>query len=346
MDIGHPGHVHLLRNAYFELLRKGHSIVVTVKDIDSAKDLLNIYGIPFISLGSKKDSIFLKGFNQVLYNMKMFMLIRKRKIDVAIGSTVTIAHISKISKMRSIILDDDDDEVEPLFVKYAHPFADVILSPDVLRKKRKSKKALFYSGYHELAYLHPDLFKPDEAVLSELNLDKNDSYFVLRFNVFKAHHDIGVRGLSLENKIDLVNYLSKLGKVFITAEREIEPELEKYKLTVSPEKIHSLIYYSKMFLGDSQTMSSEAAVLGVPSIRCNTLVGKISYLEEQERKYGLTFGFKPSDFDLMMNKIEELIMDKDLKTNWKSKQRAMLKDKINVSNYLVEFIEDYGSVSN
>jgi len=40
IDIGHPGHVHLLRNTYFELLKNGHFIIVTVKDISSAKHLL------------------------------------------------------------------------------------------------------------------------------------------------------------------------------------------------------------------------------------------------------------------------------------------------------------------
>ena len=43
-----------------------------------------------------------------------------------------------------------------------------------------------------------------------------------------------------------------------------------------------------MFIGDSQTMTSEAAVLGVPSLRCNSFAGRISYINEQEFKYGLT----------------------------------------------------------
>ena len=29
--------------------------------------------------------------------------------------------------MKSIILDDDDDDVQPLFVKFGHPFCDTIL---------------------------------------------------------------------------------------------------------------------------------------------------------------------------------------------------------------------------
>ncbi|MBK7488915.1 MAG: hypothetical protein IPI74_03700 [Bacteroidales bacterium] len=54
-------------------------------------------------------------------------------------------------------------------------------------------------------------------------------------------------------------------------------------------------------------MTSEAAVLGVPAIRCNTFAGRISYLEEEEKVYGLTYAFHPMEFDRMMAKIKELL---------------------------------------
>ena len=78
------------------------------------------------------------------------------------------------------------------------------------------------------------------------------------------------------------------------------------QLKISPEKIHHLLYFATMFVGDSQTMTSEAAVLGTPAIRCNSFVGRISYLEEEEHKYGLTFGFTPDKFDNLIIKIKEL----------------------------------------
>ena len=41
IDIAHPAHVHLTRNTYFELTAKGHKVIVTVKDIPSAIQLLD-----------------------------------------------------------------------------------------------------------------------------------------------------------------------------------------------------------------------------------------------------------------------------------------------------------------
>jgi uncharacterized protein len=339
MDIAHPAHLHLLKNTYFELSKRGHKVLVTVKDIPAAIALLDKLHIPYAYLGGKKDSLLGKAFLQLKYNFKIWWLVVSKKIDIGFSSSLTLTHISRITRMHSIILDDDDDDVEPLFVKYAHPYADVVLSPECA--KRATKKLIAYRGYHELAYLHPNYFVPDASVLTEFGLTEGEPYFVLRFNAFKAHHDIGVQGLSIENKRKLIACLEPKGKVFITTERNIDDEFKKYQLLLSPERAHSFIYYATMLIGDSQTMTSEAAVLGTPAIRSNSFVGKISYLEEEEHKYGLTYGFLPDEFDAMQLKIDQLLSLPNLKEIWQKRRERMLKDKIDVTAFYVWFIENY-----
>lgn len=339
IDIAHPAHVHLLRNAYAEFVENGHTVIVTVKDIPSAIELLNKYDIPYVFLGNKHDSMLGKLVMQLVYNIKLLWIVLTQKIKIGFGSSLTLAQISKISGMKSVILDDDDDDVEPLFVKYAHPYADVVLSPE--GTQRATKAFIPYKGYHELAYLHPNRFTPDINVLKTIGLTENDVYFVLRFNAFKAHHDVGVQGLSIEDKRKLIKYLEQKGRVFITTERNIDDEFKKYQLLLPSEKIHSLLYYATMFIGDSQTMTSEAAVLGTPAIRCNTFVGKIHYLNEEERKYELTYGFLPNEFDKMMNQIDELLNVLNLKDLWNERRNKMLNDKIDVTAFYVWFIENY-----
>jgi len=341
-DIGHPAHVHLLRNLYFELFKKNHELVLTVKDnLISAKELLNYYKIPFISIGTKSDNLIAKAMRQFSYDITIARIVVKNKIELGIGTSINLAHASKISRMKSIVLDDDDDDVQPLFTKFAHPFCDILLSPEALIGHRNKKDTIFYSGYHELAYLHPNRFKPDQEVLKEAGIHEGEKYFVLRFNSFKAHHDIGVQGLSLDNKRKLIELLKPYGKIFITSERELEPEFEEYRITIEPHKIHSFLYYAAMFIGDSQTMTSEAAVLGTPAIRSNSFVGRIAYLEEEEQKYGLTYGFKPDETDRMFSKIEELLNTPNLKEKWQQRRQQMLEDKIDVTAFLVWFVENY-----
>ena len=339
MDIAHPAHVHLLKNTYYELMRNGHRVFVTVKDIPSAITLLEKFEIPYIYLGKKKDSLLGKLYMQFVYNFKVWKLVVSKKITLGFCSSLTIAQISRVSSMHSIILDDDDDEVEPLFVKYAHPHCNVVLSPACT--KRATNRKILYHGYHELAYLHPKRFVPDVNVLNEIGLKEGEVYFVLRFNAFKAHHDVDVQGLSIENKRRLIQMLEQKGRVFITTERNIDEEFKKYQLLLSSEKVHSLLYYATMLIGDSQTMTSEAAVLGTPAIRCNTFVGRIAYLEEEEHLYGLTYGFHPDKSVEMFNKIEQLLALPNLKESWQQKRERMLSDKIDVTAFYTWFIENY-----
>lgn len=339
IDINHPAHVHLLRNVYAMLVGHGNKVLVTVKEIPSAMKLMDLYGIPYVNIGKKDDGLTKKGLDQLVYDLRILKLVRRNRIELGIGTSINIPHVSKLCKMKSIILDDDDDEVEPLFVKFGHPFADAILSP--VGTPRKSRNALFVNAYHELSYLHPNRFQPDPTVLQDAGIRQGERYFVLRFNAFKAHHDVGVVGLTIENKRRLVQYLSSKGRVFITTERNIDDEFKPYQLKVSPEKAHSLMYYATMLVGDSQTMTSEAAVLGTPAIKCNSFAGRLSVPNELEQRYGLCYSFLPNEAESFFDKIQELISMKGLKKEWQLRRQKMLSEKIDYAQFLTWFIESY-----
>lgn len=340
IDIGHPAHVHLYRNFIWEMEKRDHQFWITVKNVLSSKKLLQLYGIPFIEIGDKKDSLLGKALSQLKYNWKLLRLVQNKNIDIGMGTSITVAHVSKLTKMRSVVFDDDDDQVEPLFTYFAHPFSDYLLSPDVLKNKRRKQSTIYYSGYHELAYLHPNRFSPDPSILTQLGLRTVDPYFVLRFNAFKAHHDVGAKGLSLESKRRLVDLLEKKGRVFITTEKEIDPEFQKYQLRIAPDKIHSLLFYATLLVGDSQTMTSEAAVLGTPALKCNTFAGRLSVPNELEEKYRLCFSWPPSGFESLLEKITELLKQPDLKAIWRERRENMLRDKIDVTAFMVWFVEN------
>lgn len=341
IDIGHPAHVHYYRNLARGLEKGGHQVFWSVKDIKVARELLTYYGIKYYVLPKKSDSLYGKIWKQFLYDLIVLRICILNKIDVAIGTSVSIAHISKISRVKSVVFDDDDDEVQPIVTKYVNPYADILMSPEALRGKRKRLDTIYYPGYQELAYLHPNRFTPDPAILSELGISSKETFFIMRFNVFKAHHDIGISGLSLNQKLKLIEILKPYGRIFITTERDIEPELEAYKLSVSPEKIHSLMYYATMFLGDSQTMTSEASVLGTPAIKCNSFAGKLSVPNELENKYQLCYSFSPVQFNIMSEKIIELLCQSELKREWHIRRDRMLNDMIDVTAFWVWLVGNY-----
>lgn len=339
IDIGHPAHVHYYRNLA-QIMADSHNIIITTKDIGVARKLLEHYGLKHIVIGEKGHGIIAKATKQIDFTSKLIRIIKENKIDLAIGVSITITHAAKFCGIPSIYFDDDDLKASPLTAISGTPFASTILSPYALMYE-KTKNAIYYPGLHELAYLHPKRFTPNIDVPKKYGLTENDDYFILRFNAFNAHHDIKEGGMSMEQKRELVRLLSSKGKVFITTEADIYPEFEQYKLPIPPHEIHDFLYFAKMFISDSQTMTSEAAVLGVPSFRCNSFAGRLSVIEEEEKKYGLTFGFLPRQFDWMLARIKSMLDEPNLKQTWAERRDRMIGDKIDVTAFWVWFIENY-----
>lgn len=338
VDINHPAHVHLFKHFITEMQQRGFNVWVTVKEIPAAITLLKKYHIPYIHIGSKRDTMRGKIVDQMKQNFEVFKIVKRENIRFGVGSSVSLAHVSRFTDMTSFIFDDDDSTAQPLFARLVHPFADFIVSPDALSH---ADNRILYKGYHELAYLHPNRFRPDAGVLKDAGVEQQERFFVLRFNAFKAHHDLGARGIPLDKKVELVELLRRHGRVFITAERELEPELNRYRLSIPPEQIHSFLYYAALFVGDSQTMTSEAAVLGTPAVKCNSFVGRLSIPNELEQRYRLCYGFTPDRWPDLLQRVALLANDAGAKHEHRDRLQRLLTDKIDVTAFMVWLIASY-----
>lgn len=346
IDIGHPGHVHLLHGVAAEMKKRGHKVFYSVRDIPVAKRLMEHYGMtPWVDLGGKKDSLIGKAQTVLSQDMQLLRFVRKNHIDLGLSSGLVLSHVSRLTKMKSFMFDDDDDAAEPLITKYGHPLSDIVFTPDCIH--RKTKHAVYYAGTHELAYLHPNRFTPDPSVLQHAGLAEGERFFIMRFVALKGHHDVGQAGLSLEQKRALVDLLSPHGRVIITSERAVEPEFEPYRLPVPPEEIHSLMAYSSMFVGDSQTMTSEAAILGVPALKCNTFAGRLSVPNMLEDKYGLCYAYLPERFEDMLAQIRHLLdmPSESLHAKWNAKRQRMLQEMIDPTEFFINHIEQNETLS-
>ena len=341
VDINHPAHVHLFKHFIWEIEKLGYESIVTVKKIPSAIALLQHYGIPYIDLGKKRDSLGGKLLDTLRNDYHLLKIVQEKNIRVAVGSSISIAHVSRLTSMTSLVFDDDDAAVQPLFSRFAHPFADYIVTPDALSSEKYGDKHIRYPGYHELAYLHPRRFKPDPTVLDMLSLTKNEPFFVLRFNAFKAHHDLREGGLPIEIKRKLIEILLKYGKVFITTERDIDREFEQFRLEMPPEKIHSLLYFASLFIGDSQTMTTEAALLGTPSLKCNSFAGRLAIPNELERRYKLCKSFTPTQGLALVEEVRSLLQKSDLKGVMQNRLRHLYRDKSDVTSFMVDLVTSF-----
>ena len=88
-------------------------------------------------------------------------------------------------------------------------------------------------------------------------------------------------------------------------------------------------------------MTTEAAILGTPAVRCNSFVGPkdMGNFIELEQKYDSIYSYQ--DSRQAIQKAVELIQQPDLKKQWAKKRQKLLADKIDVTHFMVDFIENY-----
>ena len=315
------------------LRKKDIKVMVVSRDKDVVVELLNAYGIPHTVLSKVKPGKAHLLEEWFIREFKTLKITKQFDPDLLMGIlSPTVAQIAWMQRKKSIIFNDTEHAV--LAQKLTYPFCDIICTPSCYLKN-EGKKQIRYSGYHELAYLHPSYFTPHPEVLKDLGVEVGEPFTILRFVSWGAHHDVGQHGI--KNKMALVQELEKFGKVFITSEGPLAEEFERYRIRVSPEKIHHLLYYATLYVGEGATMAVESAILGTPSIYISTLAGTMGNFSELEKKYGLLFNY--SDSESALAKTIELLKDPELKKTWGLKRAALLRDKINVTEFMVKLIE-------
>lgn len=338
IDIGHPAHVHLFKNFAKTMLRNGHKILFTCRDKEFEIYLLKKYGFDYITFGKKYTSSIGKILGLVEFDVKEFIVGLKFKPDILLShGSIYAAHAAFLLGKPHIALEDTFNFEQ---IRLYKPFSKVILTSDY-NHPLKSGKVIKYAGYHELAYLHPNHFNPDKTILKELNVQPQDKYVIVRFVSWNASHDKGHKGILFENKIKALRAFEKYAKVFISSEKELPQELKPFQIKIEPERIHDAIAFSCLLFGESSTMAEEAAILGVPSIYMYN--GSTIYTQHLEKEYGLLYNFSESEVDQekAIRKGEELLQNSMVHNDWNVKREKMLLDKIDVTSFLVWFIENY-----
>jgi uncharacterized protein len=334
IDIGHPAHVHYFRNFISIMKNKGHEFLVIGRDKEVSLQLMKAYGIPFIPRGKGGKGLFGKFLYLFKAELLMYRHARVFKPDVLLGMSSTLAaHVSQLLGKPYIAL--DDTEHAKLDLLLYPPFTKFILTPYPFFKDFGDKQIRF-KGFLEQCYLHRNYFIPDPGIYSKLGIAPTEKYALVRFVSWKAGHDVGKKHVGNEFKIKLVEELRQHCRVFISSESVLSPELEQYKLKTTPEDIHHVLAFSSLFVGEGATMASECAMLGIPSVYINVLTA--GTLEEQE-KLGLLYGFRSQEG--VIEKAVELLSHPELPKAIRVNHVKMLTETIDVTAFLVWFIENY-----
>jgi predicted glycosyltransferase len=337
IDIGHPAHVHLFKNFAWIMQKKGHEVFFTARKKEHTIYLLSTYGFNFKSFGPNFKSIKGKIWGLFKFNFKLLRAALKFKPDILMShGSIYAAHVSWILRKPHIALEDSGNMEQ---IRLYKPFSKVILVSTAFHKNL-GEKQIAYKGHHELAYLHPNYFKPDPSITELLGLKKGEKFIVFRFVSWTGSHDFGQKGLSFETARKAIKEFSKFARVFISSEGNLPVDLRQYKIEIPPEKMHDALACANLYIGESATMAEESAMLGTPSICISSLAGELGYIKDFQ-EYNLLYCYNPEIENKAMEKGFELLKNEDIKTKWEKNRQKMLSEKIDVTAFMVWFIENY-----
>jgi predicted glycosyltransferase len=338
--LGHPAHFHLFKESIKNLQAQSHKVIIVIKSKDVLEKLLIDSNLPYINIAPKlkkngKLALYVSLLKRIITLTKIILKYKPHKL---IGSAAELTIIGKLFKIPSYVFFEDDFEVVPKFAKIAGPLATYLICPNCCSAWKWNYKKIGYNSYHELAYLHPNHFIPDSTKIDKI-FDLSKRNFILRFAQLTAYHDVGKSGINTDIAQQLIDTLLPYGNIYITSERPLEPQFEKYRIQISPLDIHHALYFADLYIGDSQTMTAEASVLGTPAIRFNDFVGELSYLEELENKFELTIGIKANNPEMLLKTTKELMNTENLKQIWALRKENMLSKTIDLSEFMTVLLE-------
>ena len=338
VDVSHPALAHVFGHVVPALHARGHQTLVVARDKDVTLALLDAYGISHQVLAAAGRTQPGRLRELLVREARLIALGRRFRPDLITGTSVHAARAAVVLGCRSAVLNDDDAAAVPMFRWLAYPLASAIVTPTALAHEGWGRRQLAYPSYHALFYLHPDRFRPDPAIRGELGIPEGQAYAIVRLSALEAHHDRGVKGVSHGFLRAVAQGVGRRVRLFVSSEKPLAPEFEPLRAAIRPERMHHALAGAAFYLGDSQTMTAEAAVLGVPAFRINDFVGRISYLRELE-EYELAFGFRPAEERAALGALERVLDLPDREAVFDARRRRMLREKIDPLPWLVERLE-------
>jgi predicted glycosyltransferase len=131
--------------------------------------------------------------------------------------------------------------------------------------------------------------------------------------------------------------------VLISSEGPLPGELEPFRFVAPAHQMHHFLAHARMLIGESATMASEAAVLGVPAFYIAD-TGR-GYTDDLECKYGLVFNFKLNEVEDAIFKLQTLLEQYDLRSQMAHARARMLEERIDTTQWLLSYVDQVAQTS-
>lgn len=334
-ELNHPKHYYQFKYVMQFLQSHGHEIKVLARDKDVLLNVLQEESVPYTLFGKHSKAMLAKVLGTFGLVRNYIGIAKKYKPDVIVSKgsfygTLTAWLLHK----KSVIF--PDSEVVKVTNKYVVPLCTKVVTPRSFQLDYGEKHCRV-DGIFEDCYLSPQVYHADASIVENFGLRK--PYAIVRFVGWFANHDVGNNGFTLEEKVKLVETIAKNMTVYISSECVLPEDLAKYKLPTPASLIHDVLSSADLYIGDSQTMAAEAALLGTPAIRSNSFVGSndMSNFIVLQEKYELLHNVaKPADAIALAAKLSEA----SHKEEWLQKRECYYAQIGDINAKIVDLLEN------
>jgi predicted glycosyltransferase len=254
-------------------------------------------------VGKHYNNIFGKIFDIVIRYPQLLKLTRSLKAGIITASgDFVIASMKYINTPTVLFLDDYEYKLAFELEKMT---ASCIVVPICI--PIKGKKILKYSGFNQLAYLHPNYFTPVKSVLREYGLTQNNYVFIREV----SNTTLNYSGLEEGLLSEVCPYLKDMGfEIVLSLEnKDLKRQFEDYCVILNEpvSDIHSLLHYASLTIASGDSMSRESCLVGTPAI----YTGKRDMAINRELIKKGCF-FKVDEVSNVMQQVKEII-ENDIK---------------------------------
>ncbi len=256
-----PKHARVAAVLYWEGKRRGIDILVTCREYDHTRGVLDMHGVKAVCVGgygiSKEDKL------RVSLARQMTLMDLYGNVDVVASFASPDASRVGFGLGKPVVTLNDTahaDAVNRLTV----PLSTYLIVPRALPRRHLERygcrRIVTFNGLFELMWIRR--FTPNRDVVESLGLAEGE-YVVVRPSEVHASYYPNVGGdLSLE----IAREAARRGYRVVYFPRYPDQKLDWAITPGSTVDFLSLAYYSAMVVSGGATMALEAALLGVPSL--------------------------------------------------------------------------------
>lgn len=332
-ELNHPKHYYQFKYIMQMLKRDGHIVHVLARDKDVLLNVLQEEKVQYEVFGLHAKNMRDKVLATPRLVLNYYNIAKREKPDVIISKASLYGTlVARFIGAKAIIF--PDSEVVTLTNKVVVPLCSTVITPATFGLDF-GKKHIRIRGFFEDCYLAPSVFQPKEDVVKQYGLKR--PYALFRFVGWYANHDVNNSGFTAEQQRAMLQVAEQKMHVYISSEKKLPEDLEKYKLPTPAAEIHSVLAHADLYVGDSQTMATEAALLGTPAIRSNSFVGPndMTNFIVLEKQYNLLRNIR--DYDGVIATIQDMLQN-SCKQEWETKKEAYFQQVGNANQQIYDII--------